>query len=156
MNKKVLWTIVILAVAALVAYGAWYKDRKTKSAVQTNAQHEETTTTPGLVIKAEKPPANSPTPALSYTEALKRYGDNRIQFDTSCQMHPNNVVFKKGTLVMFDNRANHARNINFNGQKLSIPAYNYAVLPMTASTYPSPVYVDCDSQQNVGRILIEQ
>ena len=93
---------------------------------------------------------------LSYNDALKKYGTNRIQFNAACQTTPSSVTYKSGTQVMFDNRSAGTHTITFNGTKHTIAGYGYAIIGMFAAKYPTTVLVDCDKSQNVATVLIQK
>lgn len=163
MNKRIGIGIVCVVLLAGIAWFAFSKSKQTKTAQETmNPPASQVTQAPPAVVP---PPVTTPTPsnntgigqsALSYNDALKKYGSNRIQFDTSCQAVPNNVTYKSGTQVMFDNRANVKRTIVFNGKKYTITAYGYTVVSMVASKYPATAFIDCDSSQNIATVLIQK
>ena len=160
MNKRAMWTAVAVVVIALIVFGI-YKgmdknnsaDQNTTNNSQQNSSNQTGDNTSGQDVVT--PPAGG-TGKLSYTEALKKYGTNRIQFDSTCQAKPNNVAFKAGTDVMFDNRAKATRTINFNGIKYTVKAEDYFVVRIAAASYPSTVLIDCDKSQNVATVLIQR
>lgn len=107
--------------------------------------------TAGKPTAEQKP---TPTPKLSYAEALKKYADSRIQLDSNCRAVPSQVVYKNGTSVMFDNRADVARKLVFNTRTYTVGAYDFLVLPVVAANPPSVTYLDCAEKQNVATIQI--
>jgi hypothetical protein len=148
-NQKTIW-VILAAVVIIIAITAAVKTARKNSY---NNQNNPGQNQPQ---PATAPSAGNPASGLSYTQALKKYGSNRIQFDPACQAHPNNVTFKAGTQVMFDNRAKVARAINFNGHIFNIAADSYAVAAMVAAKYPAKILVDCGKSQNVATILIQK
>ncbi len=93
---------------------------------------------------------------LSYTEAVRKYGDHRIQFDANCQGFPAGLTVKNGTSLMFDNRSAKARTLYIDKKPYGIKAYGYIVLPMKSAILPHLVQVSCDKQPNVINIFIER
>jgi len=147
MSKKNIGIIIGLVVLVVIAILL----TRNNQPGQNNTSQQQTATTP-----TPEPSAPTTGGKLSYTDAVKKYGSNRIQFDATCQAHPNNVTFKAGTQVMFDNRAAVARVINFNGAKYTLAAYGYLIVSMTAAKYPASILVDCGSSQNVATVLIQK
>ncbi len=93
---------------------------------------------------------------LAYAEALNKYTASRIQLDGNCQAVPKATTYKAGTTIMFDNRAGVARKIMYNLKTYTIAAYDYLLLPATASQYPATTFVDCGDKQNVATITIQK
>lgn len=161
MNNKTGWGIVVAAIVLVVAGALIYMqwgDKDSAYVAKENGMEEggeaATSTEPATSTDASNGAA---APAkLSYAAALKKYGANRIQFDTKCATEQNKLTFKAGTDVMFDNRAGVSRTITFGGTKYAIARYDYRVLRMTARSYPATVLVDCDKQQNVATITIQR
>lgn len=158
MNKKTIWIIVAVVVVILLAW-LLLGSKKSDNTALVPVNHA-TNTESASNTATNTPPANTATGTttakLSYTDALKKYGTNRIQLDSACQARPTSAVFKAGTQVMFDNRANVSRKVVFNGKTYNIAAYDYVVVGMTNSTYPAISYIDCGSSQNVAKITIEK
>ena len=106
-------------------------------------------------------PSISPTnkviqPAKTYTQLVAQYVGKRIQFDARCQAIPNNVTFKDGTQVMFDNRSGDARTITVGGTKYQFAGYGYKVLTLSSGTLPKTLYLSCGAAVNVGQILLQK
>ena len=94
---------------------------------------------------------------LSYTAAVKLYTDRRIQFDENCAVEPEYATFKKGTVIMLDNRASKAKTISLDSQKYSLCAYGFKIVTLsTAAKLPHTIMIDCGTGQNNGRILLQQ
>jgi hypothetical protein len=153
MKQKTIWVIVAVVVVAIIIV-LIYRSKNNNGQQANPAPASQTS--PSATPAANENTAGTTPASMSYADALKKYGSNRIQFDSACQAHPNNVTFKAGTLVMFDNRAPVTRKINFNGIIYSIPADNYIVVSMTAAKYPATILVDCGSSQNVATVLIQK
>ena len=169
-KQKKLWggiagAVVIILIAALVWWangGSWSGGTVSENdgVLSGNGTEQmppsETTEPPAEPPPTSKPRTVAPPNSQSYTDALKKYGSNRIQFDSSCQAQPSTVVYKSGTQVMFDNRSAETRKIVFNGKTYTIGAWNYIVVSMTNKTYPAVAYIDCGSSQNVAKVTIEK
>ncbi len=172
MKQKTLFTIigvlVIILIIALAITKLTGKDKGQMGQDGTNTATNQQNTNPTSAAPTTPPEDTSTSPSgtgsgtstgvpkLSYTDAVKKYGSNRIQFDTACQSHPNNVTYKAGTYVMFDNRAPVTRKIGFNGTTYTIRADDYTVIHMVAAKYPATILVDCDKSQNVATVLIQK
>src|SRR5437773_1621693 len=119
LQKKVGWAIglgVLIVIVVVVVVAKQTKKLENSISPQPTSTQPASTPTPS--------PTETILPAplvkLNYTDAVKKYGDYRIQFDSTCQAHPNNVTYKSGTKVMFDNRSSTAHTINFNGARYTI------------------------------------
>ena len=150
MSKQTMWWVLgaLVVIVIVIAVVMMKKKNQDNASVSQNQE----TVTPA----AESETSTGTTPNLSYTQALAKYGTNRIQIKADCQTVPNNVTYKSGTQVMFDNRSATSHTITFKGVKYVIAGYGYRVFTMTASTYPTTVLVDCDGSQNVATILIQR
>lgn len=99
------------------------------------------------------------TPAVlnlqAYSDLVRQYEGRRIEFDERCQMRPDDVTFKNGTVVMFDNRSPQAKTLKIGKQSYNLPAYGYRFLTMASSNLPLSLNVGCDSVPSVGRLLLQ-
>lgn len=157
MNNKTLGIIVGVVVLVIIGWLIYRYSHNGQPAYNAPAYTQSNSQNNTPAANSQPVATTTPTtPAkMSYTDALKKYGSNRIQFDTACQAHPNSASFKAGASVMFDNRSAAARKIVFNGSTYNIAAYDYAVVVMKAPTLPATAYIDCGSSQNVAKIMIE-
>ncbi len=96
------------------------------------------------------------TQTQTYTKLVTQYKDRRIQFDAMCQAKPNNVTYKNGTSVMFDNRSGDARIITIGGVKYSFPGYGYKILTLSSPILPKTLLLSCGAAVNVGQILLQK
>lgn len=92
----------------------------------------------------------------TYTQMVAQYKDYRIQFDAMCQAHPNNITYKSGTKVMFDNRSGDARTITIGGVAYYFPGYGYKILTLSSSKLPKTLFLSCGAAVNVGQILLQK
>ena len=104
---------------------------------------------------------NKTQPAtLSYSDAIKIYGDKRMQFGLSngyCSVTPNNATFKSGTKFMLDNRINKQLTISLDGKPHVIKAYGFEIITLgTTLPLPHTIKVDCGTERNNASILIQQ
>lgn len=107
---------------------------------------------------SENKPVINTTPIKPiYDEALKIYANRRIQFDQNCVASPNTATFKKGTIIMLDNRSSLSRTIALGNLKYTVKAYDFALVTLT-TTYPLPhiILVDCGTKQNTATINLQQ
>lgn len=94
--------------------------------------------------------------AQTYTKLTVEYKDRRIQFDMNCQAIPNNITYKNGTKVMFDNRSGDARIITVGGVKYNFAGYGYKILTLSSNTLPKTLLISCGAAVNVGQILLQR
>jgi hypothetical protein len=139
-NKKI-WLLVIIALAIVLI---------TLIAKKTTVLESILSPTPSLTT--------TPKPSLSYTNAVKQYGERRIQFDDHCQAVHNQITVKNNTNFMFDNRSNKKRTIKIDSKAYTIAAYSYRILTFYSapSTLPHTAYISCDAQPNVATVLIQK
>jgi len=148
MGKNMKAYMVIVVVAVLAA-AVWMYLGKPSVVSQTPGNEEGE--------QEEENVVGTKTPVLSYTAAVKLYGDKRIQFDENCVVSPTNPSFKVGTKIMLDNRSSKKRSISLDSQYYSIGAYDFRVVTLnTSSKLPHEVLIDCDNGQQNGRINLQQ
>lgn len=92
----------------------------------------------------------------TYTQLVKEYEGRRIQFDINCQAIPNNITYKNGTKVMFDNRSGDARVITIGGVQYNFSGYGYKTLTLSSPVLPKTLLLSCGGAVNVGQILLQQ
>lgn len=101
-------------------------------------------------------PKGSPTPRLSYDDALFIYKNSRVQFGENCSATPFYSVQKRGTTIMIDNRSKDAKTFTVGSVPHFVPAYDYTLVTLAYSNLPQAVYIDCGSQQNAATILVQE
>ncbi len=93
---------------------------------------------------------------ISYSNALVKYADRRIQLDTTCQAHPSNVVYKDNTGIMIDNRSSKTRTVKV-GTTFTIRPYGFKIVVLPDVYLKSKtILVDCDGSQNVATITVQE
>jgi len=94
---------------------------------------------------------------LTYQQVVDKYQNTRLQFSQNCQALPaTGITFKNGMSVMFDNRTAEKHIISLDGTGYVIGPYGFIILTLSYKTLPHTVRIDCDSQYNVGNILIQK
>lgn len=154
MAKKQIITIVSIIVLALLGSFLLYMMSYEPSINnQNNTQEENNQETQNNTA----PSTNTGAPKLSYDQAIKIYAGKRLQFDQNCVVNPTSATFKKGTVIMLDNRASVNRTISLGNLKYSVKAYDFALVTLT-TTYPLPhtILVDCGTKQNAATINLQQ
>lgn len=115
------------------------------------------TKTPG--VSKTKTPTPTPVPLvtsdLSYSQLVAQYGSNRVQFDNNCQAQPSTAVFKNGTSILLDNRANQTRTIGVNGRIYTLAPYGYQVITLSTASVPQTLKLSCNNLVNVGTIQLQ-
>jgi len=107
-------------------------------------------------VNAPTTPGATAVP-ISYTDALVKYADARLQLDTNCQAlaSPSNLIFKNNSLLMVDNRAPVARTVHI-GSVFTIKAYGFKIIELSSAKLPATFLVDCGTSQNVATITLEK
>ena len=93
--------------------------------------------------------------SLSYEEALLKYKDTRIQFDSLCRAIPNAVTYKNNTSIMLDNRAPVARVVEIDSA-YTVKAYGFKIIKLSSTALPTTWLIDCDKSENVATILLQK
>jgi hypothetical protein len=163
-NNKDIWigAIVVLIIIAVVIFFS-LRNKKEKIPVTLEQGTEDILPLPQPTPSTRKNINNvnnktGESASLSYAEALVKYSDKRIQFDSSCHVPMPNitVTYKDNIGIMLDNRSASDHTIKV-GTDYTIKAYGFKIifLPdiyLKAKT----ILVDCDNQQNVATILVQE
>lgn len=161
-TKKTLMVIVAIVVIGWFAMSAFNTPAGTETGTPgtqkatTTAPVAKTTTT--VAKKAVVPIASQPV-TMSYQKALETYKDNlRLQLSGAdfCQVSPNNVMYKNGTSIMIDNRSANTRNIKIGSTSYSIEGYGFKIVKLSSTTLPATLLMDCGTQQNIAKILLQR
>jgi hypothetical protein len=152
-NKIWIWVIVV-ALIAVVLFLVFYNNQAVVPPTTENSQIPTTTGTESSQDVSGITGVGAVS--ISYTNALIKYADRRIQLDETCQAHPNNVTYKDNTGIMIDNRSPQTRTIKV-GTTFTIKPYGFkiVILPdiyLKAKT----LLVDCDKYQNVATVLVQE
>lgn len=131
------------------------EDTQTTSQATTTTQ-PATSTQPKTTISTTSSATTAVATNLSYGDAIAQYEGRRIQFSNDCQAVPSNMTVKKGTKIMFDNRADKTRKIVVDGKTFSIANYGFKIISVS-STKPIPytVLINCDTSINVAQIILQ-
>ena len=155
MNKnKYLWIAVGIIALLLAFWGLSSIHNKQLSENAMQAPAQQTSASDMNHAPAQQPSATSST--ADYSAALLKYANSRIQIQQSCQAVPNQVTYKSGTAVMFDNRATVAHTVKIDGISYRLSADSFRILVLANSNLPHTIMMDCDSSQNVATILLQK
>lgn len=108
-NKNMMVAVIVVVMLIVGAYFVFGKKNEAAPVVTDDTsvvapESTEDTTEGSSNVTA--------TATLKYADALKLYGDKRIQLDKVCQAHPNNVTYKNGTSIMIDNRSPQSAKVH--------------------------------------------
>ena len=148
--------VIIIIVVSVVVFSK-RGSRPTNTTVPANTDE---TVLDGLTAETPVKPATKPAVSnavsMSYADALVKYKDYRIQLGEGsiCTATPRNVTYKNGSTIMLDNRSAISRSVTVGGT-YSIGAYDFALVKLASNKTPETFYVDCNNQQNVATILIQ-
>lgn len=150
-RKYIIIILVIIAVFAVLIYRYSYRSEFSATDNLVSPPASTSPQSSGSSTSTSNIDAN-----LSYTKAVAKYINTRIQFDASCQGSPKAVVFKNNTNVMFDNRSGDARWFSLDGHAYHLNGYGFVVLTLNSTKLPHPIVVDCGSAKNVMQITLEK
>ena len=160
-NNKNMW-IGIVVIIIIIGVALFFSLRNKKVAVDTtvapladNNALEPDSTLDISDIVGTSTTGVAPV-SISYAEALIKYADRRIQFNKECQASPFSVTYKDNSGIMLDNRAPVSRVIKV-GTNYTIKAYGFKIVVLPDIYLKSKtLLVDCDKQQNVATILVQE
>lgn len=124
--------------------------------MQSSKKNAEVSESPSPSVSATPKSSGATTIKSQYDALVKEYEGRRIQFDKNCQAIPNQLTFKTGTKVMFDNRSGDVRTFALNSTVYNIPGYGWRLVTLSNKTLPFTYVIDCGSAQNVGTIMIQK
>lgn len=159
-TKKTLIIIIAIVVIGWFALSAFNKPSGTETWNQTATTTTVVAKATTTVKKTTAPvPVASQPVTMSYQKALETYKDNlRLQLSGAdfCQVSPNNVMYKNGTSIMIDNRSAKTRNIKIGSTAYSIEGYGFKIVRLSSGTLPATLLMDCGTQQNIAKILLQK
>ncbi len=154
-NKAAMWWVIGIVVVVLVAAGVWYFWYQ-PSATQ-NGVYNPAPTNNQAVENTGGQAAGGTAAKLSYSDAVKKYADRRIQFNQDCLPTPYYVTFKSGTTIMLDNRASVSKVISLDNSRYTVKAYDYVLVTLsTTAKLPHSISVDCGNGENNATIYLQQ
>ena len=151
-KNRNLWIglVVILVVAAVLVFWSMRSALAPAPVVTAPVVSTEDTST-GSVN------AGVTSATLSYSQALAKYKNERIQLDSECKANSQsqNMTFKNNASVMIDNRAPVARTVKV-GSVFNVKAYGFKIVKLYSAKLPATWLVDCDNSQNVATVTIQK
>lgn len=145
-NRNMLLFFGIVAILVVVFF--LFRFAKSRLALEEVEIKEE-------VVGEESASVKTPVKTLKYADALVLYKDKRIQLDANCIATPNNPTFKNNTKIMVDNRSAVSRTVKLGGV-MTIPAWGFKIVTLSANVLPATWLLDCGSSQNVATVLIQK
>lgn len=168
-TKGIIWAnvavmMVVISIVTYVKQKPHYASTKTVKEIQNQAQvatlgsdvvstSTATSTLTTSIITTRKPKPIPPK-ALSYGDAVAKYTDHRIQFNSICQAIPGQVVFANFTTIMLDNRSDGVQKITIAGKTYTVPAYDYVLVTLKQKVLPITLHVNCNNQMNAVEITV--
>ncbi len=151
-NNLKMWGVAALALIVIV--GGFFLVFQNKAAPKSQV-NQQTSNGPESVQDVTDT-TGAPAAAISYTNALIKYANRRIQLDTNCQAVPTSVTYKDNTGIMIDNRSAQTRVVKVGTTFTMRPwSFKIVVLPDVYLTQKT-LLVDCANRQNVATILIQE
>ncbi len=160
-KKKNMWIWTVVVVVVVIALIIWVRHISDSSVMTNNTgvnPVDQTALTPTSTEDTTTGDINAgQAVSISYTDALVKYADARLQLDTNCQAlaSPSNLIFKNNAYLMVDNRAPVARTVHI-GSVFSIKAYGFKIIQLSSAKLPATFMVDCGTSQNVATITLEK
>jgi hypothetical protein len=155
-SKNLYYGIVALIVVALIIFWSMKKEVVPVGNLDQNADlsiNQDATTSESKSVA--KTNTSGLAGSISYEDALMKYANQRIQFDTACQAHPNTFNYKKNSSIMLDNRSPEDRTIKI-GTNYTVKAYGFRIVTLSNLYLESKVVlVNCDSSKNVATIIVQ-
>jgi type II secretory pathway pseudopilin PulG len=153
--------IVIGAVIALAAYLSAKDIKKVENDMIQQQAAEQQAAADAAQQQASSGSTSGSTSApvatkLTYSQAVVKYADRRIQFDSNCVATPVISTFKNNTDVMLDNRAGVRRTITVDGTRHTVEGLDYKIVRMTAKTFPYTIQIDCGNGKNNANIYLQK
>jgi hypothetical protein len=149
-----IWIGIVLVVGLLVLGAVYFSNKNNINIL--NEKEPVVLEEPQSVQDVDKDVNKVVAAPISYTNALVTYADRKIQLDTECQAHPNNVTYKDNTGIMIDNRSPETRTIKA-GVTFTVKPWSFKILVLPNVYLSSKtILVDCDKSQNVATILVQE
>lgn len=158
--KKNISVSVIVLVAVAVGVAWWWQKHGLQGIPSNVAQDLGISVSPTPVSKAKatgtknvsQPVSNPNDSNPTYGQLLNQYVDRMIQFDDFCHAIPGQIVVKKGTKVLIDNRGKDGKTIKLDNQTLGLEGYHYQVVTIsTDRALPYNLSLDCTSVSTISK-----
>jgi hypothetical protein len=99
--------------------------------------------------------SGAPASGLTYTQAINKYKDHRIQFDAACTTTPSQISLKNNVTMMFDNRSATPRSFFLDRVEYHLTAFGFRLVTLSKSPLPHTVVVDCGTGRNNAKIILQ-
>ncbi len=147
--KKIMWIVVLILVAAgifwILQKGGTPPTPSSNTGTGLNSSPGPSSTPKGVYKAITQP--NS----VTYTQLFNQYIGRSIQFNDLCQGQPGQMVIKRGTQILLDNRSSIPKTILLDKQSVSLAAYGYKVVTITTDkSLPYSLGIDCRSANGSG------
>ena len=156
-NQKI-W--IGVGVGVVVMLLVWMMNKSSMPTTSDNGTSTDTSQT--AIDSTEDTTAGSidvgaPAATLSYSQALVKYANARMQLDANCQVNAQSqkMTFRNNAYLMIDNRSDVAHTVKV-GSTFSVKAYGFKIVQLSSATLPVTWLVDCGSSQNVATVTIQK
>lgn len=151
-NSKTLIWVGVVVVVIIVALAFVLRNNNTNTPVANNP----TATEPQSAQDISAKDIGAGAISIAYADALVKYADRRIQLDPLCHVYPNTVTYKDNTGIMIDNRSGVTRTVKV-GTTFTIKPYGFKIVVLPDVYLKSKtILIDCDKNQNVATVLIQE
>ncbi|MFA5936803.1 MAG: hypothetical protein WC822_02900 [Candidatus Paceibacterota bacterium] len=147
--------VAIFIIIVVMMFWMVKKDKSTAPVDNSNQNVDQTALTPTEDTSIGSVHTAKNAPSISYEEALVKYKDTRIQFDSLCRAIPNAVTYKNNISIMLDNRAPVARVVKIDSA-YTVKAYGFKIIKLSSTALPITWLVDCNKSENVATILLQK
>ena len=153
-NKNNTWIWIVVAIIIVVIIFFISKNKKSIDPAITPSN--EFVGEPAESVQDTTEVTGTGSVSISYTNALIKYADRRIQLDGACRAFPSNVTYKDNTGIMIDNRSPNTRTVKV-GDNYTIKPWGFKIVVLPDIYLKSKtLLVDCDKSQNVATILVQE
>jgi len=159
-SKNVAWLtagiIVVLIIVIIVLVTRSPKQAPSEVVIETPTENALVAPNKAPVYYTKAPAGVVVAPKPSYDEAVRAYGDQRVQFGDNCLATPARASFKAGSDVMLDNRSSETKVFTVAGETYTVKAQDFAVTKLPTVGESQDIMIDCGSMQNVATLVVQR
>lgn len=159
-SKNVTWLIAgivaVLVIVIIVLVVRSPKKEASEVVIETPSQDALVTPNKAPVYYTPAPTQVALAPKPSYDEAVRAYGDHRVQFGENCLATPARASFKSGSNIMLDNRSNETKVFVVGGVSYTVAARDFVGIQLPVVGESQDIMIDCGSMENVATLVVQR